>query len=439
MALRSPALLPLADGPLRSVEDNPLPAVAIGLAALVVVVLLGTAARRMRAKVAPAQALTVVAAAIATCVAAQGMWRFFGDVLQLNGPLRALLFAFIEVSVLASAVRARQSMRERHTAGVDGLAVWVLTSLSAVLSSLDSRSFGEAVFRLVAPLIAAWLWERGMAVERIRLTGRSRINWRIKPERVLVRIGLADPTDRTAGEVDAQRRLMRLALCAQRTRTLRDEGKSRRAKRAAARLQKAMRGAVEYGGLGTDPERQDVLLAHLSVLYNAADLLNLAPTAPWAPVPSGTEPDPAPQPDGDRIAEVLAGSADKPASMTSRDAVEVHVPGTFAGEPVYAVADQVAGRPVPSGEATVGEHEAADPESAEKQTAGAQTAPKGDLAVLFKEALTEHSGVVSTARESLERAGIRPPSRGYAFKLKNQWLEEQVQASTPGHRLTAVK
>ena len=55
--------------------------------------------------------LTLATAGIATGVAAQGMWRFFGDVLHFSGLPRLLLFAFIEVAVVTSAVRARASMR----------------------------------------------------------------------------------------------------------------------------------------------------------------------------------------------------------------------------------------------------------------------------------------------------------------------------------------
>ncbi|MFO7251170.1 MAG: hypothetical protein DIU60_010520, partial [Actinomycetes bacterium] len=48
----------------------------------------------------PEDILTIVAACIATGVSAQGMWRFSGDVLGFDGPLRLLLFAFIEVAVI---------------------------------------------------------------------------------------------------------------------------------------------------------------------------------------------------------------------------------------------------------------------------------------------------------------------------------------------------
>ncbi|OPG10581.1 hypothetical protein B1L11_23265 [Microbispora sp. GKU 823] len=175
--------------------------------------------------------LTMVAASIATGVSAQGMWRFSGDVLGLDGPLRLVLFGFIEVAVVTSAVRARRSMRDNYSAGVDGIAVWAFAVLTAVLSAMDAtlsgkglKGLAEAAFRLAAPLVAAWLWERGMAIERRRIRGRSSIHWRLTPERILVRLGLAEATDRTAGEVDTQRRLTRVALASDRAHQLREAG-----------------------------------------------------------------------------------------------------------------------------------------------------------------------------------------------------------------------
>ncbi|MEV5502213.1 hypothetical protein AB0M50_43125 [Nonomuraea fuscirosea] len=228
--------------------------------------------------------LTVVAASIATGVSAQGMWRFSGDVLGLDGPLRLLLFAFIEVAIITSAVRARRNMRENFSAGIDGIAVWALTCLTAVLSSMDARSLPEAVFRLAAPLVAAWLWERGMAIERHRIRGTGRINWRLTPERLMVRMGLAEVSDRTASEVDAHRRLTRVALAAKKAKALREGGAPERKMRAAlAKLDKAMDQAVEHTGLAVDASRQEALLAQIAALYNTSALIDADPRVPWEP------------------------------------------------------------------------------------------------------------------------------------------------------------
>ncbi|GIH22894.1 hypothetical protein Aph01nite_12040 [Acrocarpospora phusangensis] len=277
------------------VSANPVGAAILGVFALVAIfialfalrALYRACARFVRDYVAvrPAEdILTIVAASIATGVSAQGMWRFSGDVLGFDGPLRLLLFAFIEVAVITSAVRARRNMRENYSAGIDGIAVWALTGLSAVLSSMDARSLPEALFRLAAPLVAAWLWERGMAIERHRITGRQRIHWRLTPERAMVRLGLAEASDRTASEVDAHRRLTRVALAAKRARALRAAGASDRRMRAAlTKLDRAMDQAVEHTGLAIDQARQEALLSQIGALYNTTALIDLHPPVPWEP------------------------------------------------------------------------------------------------------------------------------------------------------------
>ena len=229
--------------------------------------------------------LTIVAASIATGVSAQGMWRFSGDVLHLPIALRVLLFAFIEVAIVTSAVRARRNMRNNFSAGIDGIAVWALTCLTAVLSSMDARSLPEAVFRLASPLVAAWLWERGMAIERHRIRGTGRINWRLTPERILVSLGLAEANDRTTGEVDAHRRLTRVALAAKRVHLLRAADASpRKLRRAAAKLDKRLDQAVAHTGLAKDDRMKWALLDQVGTLGGAESLCNLLETAtgPWA-------------------------------------------------------------------------------------------------------------------------------------------------------------
>jgi len=229
--------------------------------------------------------LTIVAASIATGVSAQGMWRFSGDVLGFEGPLRLLLFAFIEVAIITSAVRARRNMRENFSAGIDGVAVWALTGLTAVLSSMDARSIPETIFRLASPLVAAWLWERGMAIERHRISGRSRINWRLTPERILVRLGLAEAKDRTADEVDAHRRLARVALAAKKVHQLREAGASNRKIRSAVtKRDRALDQAVEHTNLARDKTKQEALLDLVTALGGGDSLSDVLKTAaaPWA-------------------------------------------------------------------------------------------------------------------------------------------------------------
>ncbi|GHE31641.1 hypothetical protein GCM10017673_37990 [Streptosporangium violaceochromogenes] len=221
--------------------------------------------------------MTLIAALMATGFAGQGMWQVFGEVLHLEGPLR-LLFAFLEVAVLASAFRARRNVDERDDgdAGTDGKAMWVLTSISAVLSALDSKSLIEVLARLAAPLIAAWLWERIMHGERERKQERSarrRINSRITLERALIWLGVAEPSERSASEVDAHRRLNRVALAAMRARSLPESARPARRVRARRAFDRALREAVGRAALGTSPERQRALWEMLRAMGSGEHLL----------------------------------------------------------------------------------------------------------------------------------------------------------------------
>jgi hypothetical protein len=239
------------------------------------------AARRALAGKQAEDVLTVVAAAMATAVAANGMWRFFGTVLHFSGAERAAMFAFLELAVVTCAFRARRNMRAFGSAGAEGIAVWVLSGLSAVFSALDARSGAEAVFRLAPPLVAAWLWHRAMSLEHRKLSGRS-VHWRLTAERVLVWLGLAEPSARAASDVDAHRRIARLARAAKRLRELRAAGAaSWRQDRARRRLDKAMEAAVEHADLAADAARQDQMRDQIGALNAAEALAGLAAEAPW--------------------------------------------------------------------------------------------------------------------------------------------------------------
>lgn len=231
--------------------------------------------------------LTVLAALIATSVQADGMWVFFRDVLHAPALLRIECFAFIEVAIFVSGLRARRNIKEtpEHTAGVDGIAVWALAALSATLAATAADSIRSVLLRVAAPAVAAWLWERGLTSERRQARTKdssrnSRINWRVTPERILVRLGVAEAADRTASEVDAHRRLTRVAVATQRLRTA--PAGSWRARLAGRRQAAAVRRAVEYAGLATDSDRQAALIAQIGALHNAQVLAQVCPPAPWA-------------------------------------------------------------------------------------------------------------------------------------------------------------
>jgi len=257
----------------------------VSLGALAAVGLLLLVANRLRAMkehratLLVANLLTIIAAGLATMVSASGMWKFFTDILGAT-PLRIALFAFIEIALFASALLARSRLLrepDKGTTGVDGVAVWVLAGLTATLSALDSDSFREVCLRLVAPLVAAWMWERALAAERnVRLGKISRrINWAITPERILVWLRLAEASDRDVTEVDRARRRAKLGRTRLHLHLLQSKKsyawRVRRAHRAVIRQAMA---AAEHIGLADIPDaanERQAMQMYMATLYGFVD------------------------------------------------------------------------------------------------------------------------------------------------------------------------
>jgi hypothetical protein len=171
---------------LDAFERHPVEAAVVaGCAVVLAVLCLALVSRGLRAmrrgKVEGQRVVTLLGAAIATGLSAQGMYVFFRD--SVPAVLRIVFFAFLEIMVLGSALRAKASMQEKYSAGIDGVAMWTFTILSAILAATHAHGIGETLFRLSVPLAAAWAWEREMKLERRRRTGRSGLNWTAGPTR----------------------------------------------------------------------------------------------------------------------------------------------------------------------------------------------------------------------------------------------------------------
>lgn len=124
-----------------------------------------------------------------------------------------------------------------------------------------------------------------MAIERHRIRGTTGINWRLTPERILVRFGLAEATDRTASEVDAHRRLKKVALSAKKVHQLRAaKASTRKISAAVKKRDQRLDEAVEHTGLARDKRMQWALLDLVAALGGAEALSDVLDTAagPWA-------------------------------------------------------------------------------------------------------------------------------------------------------------
>lgn len=231
--------------------------------------------------------LTFVAAGVATSLAVVGMWRVFGDALGMTGPWRVALCAFLEIALLASALRARRSVITSGKAGIDGYAVWGIALLSGALASTESHGTG-AVVRFVAPLIAAGLWERGLHLARreARITTKVPIAWKWTQERLAIWLGLAEPEARTTTDVAKARRLAgltraRLALAvleaAPRSKVLAAVTlRGVRSAMAAARLRNRTLAAVEHLRLGQDPAVMEAIRSTVAAVVNLPALTDPA-------------------------------------------------------------------------------------------------------------------------------------------------------------------
>jgi hypothetical protein len=258
-----------------------------GLAALVLVALAARVLRKVVSAGSAADALTFVVAGMATVMSGQGMWNFFTNDLHVaEFYIRVCMFGVFEAAMLVCALRTRRRIKAHMPVGIVGPAVWVMASLSGVLAATDvGWHFGPMLARLVTPLVAAFLWELGLSEERIA-AGNSRIKWRITPERILVRLGVAEGTERTVTEVDAHRRLSNLARSAMRLRVLSATGAAGwRRRRAQRRLHRAAVAAVDGAGLGSAPASHETLMRQIGALYNATALAELSPPAPWESAP----------------------------------------------------------------------------------------------------------------------------------------------------------
>lgn len=194
-----------------------------------------------------ATAVAAVGAAVPTVLAAQGMASLATDLLGFPVLVAIALASFLELALVSSALLARAAALAGRPGGADAAAVWVVSATSGLLAGLhelvstspgggstwevDPGAFLAAAVRAVAPLVAAWLWERVLQAAR------------------------AEQAERTLSEVRRDRRLLdvaRAALTVRRLDTF-DGGRSasRRLRRARRRLDRAHLAALRVAPPGT--------------------------------------------------------------------------------------------------------------------------------------------------------------------------------------------
>lgn len=121
----------------------------------------------------------VIAATIATALAYSGMVLFGLEVAHMS-PLEAYgLAGFLEISLVAVALMARNAALEGRPYGVLLALTWVLSGTSGLFAALHEIAVPSAstpymvVFRFVPPLVAALMWHLALVGERHMVTGHT--------------------------------------------------------------------------------------------------------------------------------------------------------------------------------------------------------------------------------------------------------------------------
>ncbi|WP_425953729.1 hypothetical protein [Xylanimonas sp. McL0601] len=121
----------------------------------------------------------VVAATIATALAYSGMVLFGLEVAHMTTIEAYGLAGFLEVSLVAVALMARNAALEGRPYGVLLTLTWVLSGTSGLFAALHQIAVPDAstpymvAFRFVPPLVAALMWHLALVGERHLVTGHT--------------------------------------------------------------------------------------------------------------------------------------------------------------------------------------------------------------------------------------------------------------------------
>ena len=121
----------------------------------------------------------VLAAFIATALAYSGMVLFGLEVAHMSPAEAYALAGFLEVSLVAVALMARNAALEGRPYGVLLTLTWVLSGTSGMFAALheiavpDESTPYMVAFRFVPPLVAALMWHLALVGERHMVTGHT--------------------------------------------------------------------------------------------------------------------------------------------------------------------------------------------------------------------------------------------------------------------------
>jgi hypothetical protein len=265
-------------------------AAVLGAALLVVLALYARTRHRLKLaedKTGPkpprAQRSMYLVALMGVAVSADTSWRFFGDRLSIVGVERVLMFAVVEVALIACAVVMRSRILRGDTPGPARTFLWLLTGASALIAwQLSGLTVGLARV-VLGPVVGIWALHIALGVEmrhaRVATGTWARIVAELR-ERTLSWIGLGDDTrDAVVMRQDrAARQAAQLAV------ELGAEDRNQAGRFRGyllARRRRKLQRKVRTSNAAHDPRARAVMLAELATLRHIEELVSLKQESPW--------------------------------------------------------------------------------------------------------------------------------------------------------------
>jgi hypothetical protein len=213
-----------------------------------------------------------LAALLSLAVSFDTAWRFFGDVLGITNWERPIMFAVVEVGLIASAIGMRAGVINHGRPGPARYMAWMLCGLAGYMALVLSGPIDGLARVLVGPLFGLLFLHLALGIEVRARRGNARTGtWarigRELRERFLSRLGLADDArDALARTRDrAARRAARLALA-----------------RFAPFRQSRLNRNIARSSAAHDETVRTRMLAELAALRHARELAHLDQPSPWS-------------------------------------------------------------------------------------------------------------------------------------------------------------
>lgn len=178
----------------------------------------------------PDDALSNLAMLIGLGWSSEAVWELTGRA-GLPISLRLLLFFVLETLLVLAMIRAKRAMKEFGWPGRSGRTAWIVASAMALVGVGAAGSFGEAVLRLLIPLLVTNAWWDGLVGEGVKPDDQVS-SWRWTPRRFLLWIGAIEPGERDVETVHRER----LTQTMTRLEFRRRHGSERQKERAAQKL-----------------------------------------------------------------------------------------------------------------------------------------------------------------------------------------------------------